>query len=447
VDERLADFYDDLPVGWSSRTFADILIGPVRNGIYKPAEFHGDGARIVNMGELFAYPRLRDVEMRRLRVTGAELAKAGLSAGDLMFARRSLVAEGAGKCSLVLEVPEPTVFESSIIRARPDPAQADSSFLYYLFCGQVGRHLLGSILRQTSVSGITGSDLSQLPIPVPPIEEQRAIADVLGALDDKVELNGQMNRTLEEMASALFKSWFVDFDPVVAKADGRKPFGMDATTAALFPSAFVAEPSWGDIPKGWSTLPLDEVADFRNGLALQNFRPGIGEDRLPVIKIAQLRTGRADGDEWAKADIDPSCVLEDGDIVFSWSGSLAVVVWCGGKGALNQHLFRVTSARCPKWLFHQWTLFHLPEFQGIAADKATTMGHIRRFHLTEARCVVPPAPVLAAADRRMSPWLDLFIANELESRTLTALRDTLLPKLLSGEIRLKQAEKLVGAAL
>lgn len=301
---------------------------------------------------------------------------------------------------------------------------------------------------KSGVPGVNRNDLHRIPVATPDrIQEQRAIAEVLGALDDKIELNRQTNHTLEEMAKAVFKSWFVDFDPVLAKADGRAPFAMDAKTATLFPSTFELDPSWGDIPKGWTTKPLDAIASFRNGLALQKFRPDLGAPRLPVIKIAQLRTGKPTGGEWACADIDPTCILDDGDIVFSWSGSLAVVVWCGGPGALNQHLFKVTSKKYPKWFFHQWTLHHLPEFQGIAADKATTMGHIRRFHLTEARCVVPPAPVIAAAGAQLGLWLDLYIDNELESRTLAALRDTLLPPLLSGELRLKQAERVVEAAL
>jgi len=297
-------------------------------------------------------------------------------------------------------------------------------------------------------TGVLPTDrLQSLEIAVPLPDEQRAIAEMLGALDDQIELNREMNRTLEEMAYALFKSWFVDFDPVVAKAEGRTPFGLDAATAALFPSTFSTDPTWGDIPARWSTKALDEVADFRNGLALQSFRPGVGEARLPVVKIASLRTGRADSGEWSTADIETSCILDDGDIVFSWSGSLVVVVWCGGKGALNQHLFKVTSATYPKWFFQRWTMFHLPEFQAIAADKATTMGHIRRFHLTDARCVIAPQEVIKAADRQLSPWLDLLIQNELKSRTLATLRDALLPKLLSGEIRLKQADKTIEAAL
>jgi len=326
--------------------------------------------------------------------------------------------------------------------ASLDQEQADPRWFYYItkFVGL-------DELKTGEKPGLNRDTFLSQVFPLPTVEEQRDIVEVLTALDDKIELNSQINHTLEEMASALFKSWFVDFDPVVAKADGRAPFGLDPRTAALFPSTFQVDPHWGDIPTGWKTMPLDAVANFKNGLALQKYRPDVGAPRLPVIKIAQLRTGQPGTKEWARADINPACVLGNGDIVFSWSGSLTVVVWCGGPGALNQHLFKVTSARFPKWFYHQWTLHHLPEFQAIAADKATTMGHIRRYHLTEARCVVPPDPVIEAAGTQLEAWMDLFIHNELESQTLASLRDALLPKLLSGDLRPKQAALAVEAVL
>ncbi len=321
----------------------------------------------------------------------------------------------------------------------------DPKFVYYFL--RWHEDLFLSMDNGTANPTLNRNHVHPLAAEWPERGEQGAIAALLGAIDAKIEMNRQTNHTLSEMASALFSSWFVLFDPVIAKAARRRPFGMTPATAALFAGEFAPDPAWGDIPAGWNSRPLDSIAEFRNGLALQNFPPRIGEDRLPVIKIAQLRTGVPDSEEWATSRIDPGCILDDGDIVFSWSGSLTVVVWCGGRGALNQHLFKVTSSTFPKWFYHQWTLFHLPEFQGIAADKATTMGHIRRFHLTEARVVVPPPPVMAAADAMMTPWLDLVIANNLESRTLSQLRDALLPKLLSGEIRLKQATKAVENVL
>jgi type I restriction enzyme, S subunit len=168
--------------GWSIHRFADLLDGGTRNGVYKSKEFHGRGVKIVNMGELFAHPRLADVPMKRVELTADELKKSALCVGDLLFARRSLIAEGAGKCSVVCAVNEPTTFESSIIRARPNATKADSLFLYYLFSSPYGAHVLDTIRRQVAVAGITGTDLIELPIPVPPLAEQKAIAAVLGAL-------------------------------------------------------------------------------------------------------------------------------------------------------------------------------------------------------------------------------------------------------------------------
>ena len=157
--------------------FGDLLTSEgTRNGIYKSKEFHGRGAKIVNMGELFAYPRLFNIEMKRVDIDSGERGKFSLKAGDLLFARRSLVAEGAGKCSIVKEVEGATVFESSIIRARVDATKADSEYLYYTFSSVVGRNLLGTILRQTAVSGITGTDLVELEVPLPPVANQKAIA-------------------------------------------------------------------------------------------------------------------------------------------------------------------------------------------------------------------------------------------------------------------------------
>ncbi len=212
----------------------------------------------------------------------------------------------------------------------------------------------------------------------------------------------------------------------------------------LFPSEFV-ESELGPIPKGWTVEPLDTIADFRNGLALQKFRPEEGEPRLPVVKIAQLRTGQPDSGEWSRADIAPDCILENGDIVFSWSGSLTVVVWCGGRAALNQHLFKVTSTAYPKWFYLQWLLEHLPEFQRIAGDKATTMGHIQRHHLTAANCVVPPGDLIDATDRLLAPMLEQRVALDLESRHLARVRDELLPRLLSGELAVNDAKHQAGA--
>ena len=303
---------------------------------------------------------------------------------------------------------------------------------------------LESMNTDSAVPGLNRNAAHARDLWVPLESEQRAIAHILGTLDDKIELNRRMNETLEEMARAIFKSWFVDFDPVRAKMDGswrrgESLPGMPAEMYDLFPERLV-DSELGEIPEGWEVKALDEIANFRNGLALQKLRPKENEERLPVVKIAQLRSGKADSDEWATTSITPECIIDDGDIIFSWSGSLLVKVWCGGRAALNQHLFKVTSRQYPKWFYLHCTQSHLPEFQRIAADKATTMGHIKRHHLSEAECVIPNQTLLSAVDDTFVKFLSKCITINVESRTLADLRDTLLPKLISGELRVPDAE-------
>ena len=242
-----------------------------------------------------------------------------------------------------------------------------------------------------------------------------------------------MNETLEAMARALFKSWFIDFDPVRAKMAGRDPC-LPQHLADLFPNRLV-DSELGPIPEGWEVKALDKIANFQNGLALQKFRPTENEKRLPVVKIAQLRSGQVDSGEWATENITPECIVDDGDVIFSWSGSLMVKIWCGGRAALNQHLFKVTSSRYPKWFYLYCIESHLPEFQSIAVDKATTMGHIKRHHLSEAKCAVPDLTRFGVANDTFSDLLAKRISNVLESKALTTLRDALLPKLISGALR------------
>jgi len=251
-------------------------------------------------------------------------------------------------------------------------------------------------------------------------------------------LNRRMNATLEAMARALFQSWFVDFDPVRAKLDGRPPAALDPATATLFPE-HLEETALGHTPKGWEVRSLDKTAHYLNGLALQKYPAG-DSPTLPVIKIAQLRKGDSVGADRCNTNLPGNYIVQDGDVLFSWSGSLEVELWCGGPGALNQHLFKVTSPEFPKWFYYLWTLYHLDEFRLIAADKATTMGHIQRGHLTAAKVLIPPRPLLDAMTRTMSPLIDQLIANRIQSRTLATLRDTLLPKLLSGELSVAETK-------
>jgi type I restriction enzyme S subunit len=296
----------------------------------------------------------------------------------------------------------------------------------------IASHTVGAVQQHFNVGAA-----KTMQVAAPSLRDQDAVISVLGSFDDRVALLRETNATLEAIAQALFKSWFVDFDPVRAKSQGLAPAGMDEATAALFPDSF-EELALGLVPKGWKVSALDEIATYLNGLALQKFPPS-DDSWLPVIKIAQLRKGDTAGADRAGRNLKPEYIVQNGDVLFSWSGSLEVEVWCGGEGALNQHLFKVTSHEFPKWFYLHWTRHHLDHFRQIAASKATTMGHIQRAHLSEAKVLVPSAALFGAMDAYFAPLLARIVQNELQAQTLATLRDTLLPRLISGQLRLPEA--------
>ncbi len=320
-------------------------------------------------------------------------------------------------------------------------ARVELDFLYWLFLWPDFNRELVTSASGTKILHTAPSRIEEFRFELPPLDEQRAIAHILGTLDAKIELNRRMSETLEAMARALFKSWFIDFDLVHAKAEGRD-LGLPQPLADLFPDSF-EDSELGEIPKGWEVRSLDEIARFLNGLALQKYPPKDGRS-LPVIKIAQLRAGNTDGADAASVDLEPDYIVEDGDVLFSWSGSLECVLWAGWRGALNQHLFKVTSVNYPQWLYYLWIHHHLADFRHTAAAKATTMGHIQRHHLSEARVVLPSRALLDAADRYIGPLITAIPKHLVEARSLVDVRNALLPKLVSGEILIAHAERIDG---
>ncbi len=363
--------------------------------------------------------------------------RASLEHGDVLLTREAPL----GSVAMVRDEKNHFLGQR-IVQYRSNPRVLDSLYLLYTF-------LSPALQSQFNSYGGTGStvdhirvpDCLEFEIPLPPLVDQKAIAHVLGTLDEKIELDRKTRETLEGTANALFKSWFVNFDPVRAKAEGR-PTGLPNEISELFPDSF-EDSELGEIPSGWSLMPLDKIANYLNGLALQKFPPKGDHTDLPVIKIAQLRKGDALESGKCSNELSVEYVIKDGDILFSWSGSLLVDVWVGGIGALNQHLFKVTSQIFEKWFYYLWTKYYLEEFQAIAQSKATTMGHIQRKHLSEALVLVPPPEVLEWMNSVFSPLLNRQIQGRLESRTLSSIRDALLPRLISGELRVPDVEKML----
>lgn len=244
------------------------------------------------------------------------------------------------------------------------------------------------------------------------IETQQKSSIILRLIDDEIALNTAINENLEQQAQAIFKSWFVDFEP----------FG-------------------GVAPDYWEQGNLLDIANYLNGLAMQKFRPQADEKGLPVLKIKELRQGKCDLDsELCSPSINENYIVYDGDVIFSWSGSLLVDFWCGGICGLNQHLFKVTSNKYDKWFYYSWTKYHLNRFVAIAADMATTMGHIKREELTKSEVLIPCGNDYSKISALMKPLYEKIISNRIENRHLAVLRDTLLPKLMNGEIDVSKVQ-------
>jgi type I restriction enzyme S subunit len=405
---------------WHEVSFEELLAEPVRNGLYKAKEFHGRGAKIVNMGELFAHPRLRSIPMKRVELSASEESRFLLAEGDLIFARRSLTAEGAGKCSVVLELDEPTTFESSIIRARPDKTKANSLYLYYFFNSPNGFHALDTIRRQVAVAGITGSDLAKLKISTPPIEEQRAIAHILSVLDDRIELNRRMNQTLEAMARALFKSWFVDFDGV--------------------PPEDMQESALGFIPKGWRAGTLADFVTLNPETWKKQTRP----DEIFYVDLSNTKWGRIESVTPYVAEDAPSRaqrVLRPNDTIVGTvrpgNGSCAFIDEEGLTGSTG---FAVLRPKREEYAALVYIAATAPDNIDRLANLADGGAYpaVRPEIVVSTSIAVADEKAIAKFSQHVLPMLKSIAHNERKSRTLAGLRDTLLPRLISGQLRVNQ---------
>lgn len=419
---------------WPAAALSDLVESdsPITYGVVKPGNHPADGVLFIRGGDI-ADGRINVAGLRRIgRDVSEQYRRTLLRGGELVV---SLV----GNPGQVAVVPDNLsganiARQVGLVRLT---SGVDTQFVKYFLLSPKGQEALGAQSLGSVQQVINLRDLKTINVPIPEFDEQRAIASVLGALDDKIEQNRRTAQALEKLARAIFRAWFVDFEPVKTKAAGATSFpSMPQPVFDALPTRFV-DSAIGPVPEGWGVKPLANVATFLNGLALQKYPPRDDAGDLPVIKIAQLRKGSTDGADLANGDVPEQYVIGDGDLLFSWSGTLEAVFWFGGKGALNQHLFKVTSDEYPSWLCLLWVHQHLPWFRTIAAGKATTMGHIKRGHLTEAQVVTATPEVLQAAGVTIGPIYELYSQTMLESRKLAEMRDYLLPKLLSGDVRVQ----------
>ena len=283
----------------------------------------------------------------------------------------------------------------------------DIDFVYYLL-KSLWTYFKNYEGQSTALSILNKTQFSKIKVQMPNIEVQKKIASILKILDEKIELNNEINNNLEQQAQAIFENEFL---------------------------------SLRSLPDGWNQASLIDIADYLNGLAMQKYRPTVDETGIPVLKIKELRQGSCDDNsELCSPNIKSEYIIHDGDVIFSWSGSLLVDFWCGGICGLNQHLFKVTSSKYDKWFYYAWTKHHLNRFIAVAADKATTMGHIKRDELAKAEVLIPNEADYNRIGALLQPIYDLIIANRIENKKLAETRDTLLPKLMNGEIDISEVD-------
>lgn len=354
----------------------------------------------------------------------AELNRFSIRANDLIISCSGTV----GEVSIINEDDPQGIISQALLTLRPNLDLVKPQFLYYFFKTRNGHNqLLSASHGSVQVNIAKREVVESIPVSIPDIETQDSIIEILSSLDDKIELNNKINQELENLAQTLFKQWFIDFEFPNENGEPYKSSGGEMVESEL-----------GEIPKGWEVKSLDEIADYLNGLALQKFPAQEGEDYLPVIKIRELRQGITQASDKASTEVPDKYIIQNGDVLFAWSGSLMIDFWTNGEGALNQHLFKVTSENYPKWFYFYWTKYHLDEFIKIAESKATTMGHIQRKHLTEAKVTVPNSNHLNQFNDNFENIVESIISNREENQELTNLRDTLLPKLISGELEVAE---------
>lgn len=264
-----------------------------------------------------------------------------------MLQKDDIIISARGTVGEMAMIPFPMAFNQSCYGVRGRNG-LDQTFLYYLIKNCISK--LKKITHGSVFDTITRDTFDNITVSVPDKGTQNKIASMLSQYDDKIELNERINKNLEEQAKTVFEKEFLARDHV---------------------------------PAGWTRGSLVDIADYLNGLAMQKYRPAAGEQGLPVLKIKELRQGSCDSNsELCSSSIKKDYIIHDGDVIFSWSGSLLVDFWCGGTCGLNQHLFKITSKKYDKWFYYAWTNSYLQKFAAIAADMATTMGHIKREEVT-----------------------------------------------------------------
>ena len=359
-------------------------------------------------------------------VSDDNIEKYILQEGDIVFARTG---NSTGRAYLYDKKDGILAFAGFLIKYGLDKNKVNPKFLRYYTIGNTYKQWVKNLSVGSTRGNISAKTFAECPISLPDRKQQDFTVDVLSALDDKIALTRRINAKLEQLAKRLYDHWFVQFD---FSNENGKPYKASGGKMEY------NEVLKREIPAGWEVGNLYDIAEYVNGLACQNYRPKAEEAFLPVIKIREMNEGISSDTEKVSANIPEKYKIFDGDILFSWSASLEVMIWAGGDGGLNQHIFKVNpKSYFSKEYIYQQLQSYLINFQKMAEARKTTMGHITSDHINQSRVLLPPKEIISAFNEKTLSIFNYQLSIEKETQKLTALRDRLLPLLMNGQVEVK----------
>jgi type I restriction enzyme S subunit len=405
-------------MSWPEVNFESLFSTPSRNGIYKSKDHHGSGVPIVNMGELFAFNRIGEQPMSLIQMSDAEMDKSGLVDGDLLFGRRSLVEEGAGKCSIVYKPSGPMTFESSIIRVRLDKTIADPEFFFNYFRSPVGRSRIRAIVGGATVKGIRGSDLKLIKVHLPPITEQIKIRQIISIYDDLIATNQRRIVLLEEAAHCIYRDWFMN---------------------RRFPGHELV-PVRDGVPEGWQPLTLNDVCDAVGGGTPSTSRPEYWGGN--VVWVTPTDVTRNDClalldsekkiTEAGLANSSAKLVPPD-TILMTSRASIGFFALMDQPACTNQGFISVLPKQEDSRMFLLFNLLgRVDEMVGLATG--ATFKEISKKTFRALPILWPTDALLKSFEERVYPLIQQIRLIKKQSQQLDHARDLLLPMLMSGQI-------------
>ncbi|UTA47457.1 restriction endonuclease subunit S [Simiduia sp. 21SJ11W-1] len=456
--------------------FSRLILEKPRNGLYKGKEYQGSGNRWIKMGDIYKDNFFYNQPTERIEVSASEIKRFSCLPGDLLFGRTSLTLEGVGDCMLIGSIKDQPIFESNLFRIRLNQEKASPLFYFYFFKSSIGKRIIQKIAKQTAATSITASDLIEQDVPYFERKYQDNIASFIHRFDKKIELNRQTNATLEAMAQALFKSWFVDFDPVIdnalaagnpipealqARAQRRAHYHeqnrqqpnpqapLPQHIATLFPNRFVESETLDWVPEGWEVKPISTIATINKEAWTKKNSPEFVE----YVDLANTKDGsilETTHYSFTEAPSRARRVLRTDDTIFGTvrpgNRSFAFINQEGLTGSTGFAVLRAKKQNFRSFIYLATTRPESIELFAHLADGAAYPA-IRPDLIGAQPVAVASNQVVDKFDQLAYGWLKKAGEARKESATLSQLRDTLLPKLLSGQLRIPEAEQLVAEVL